>query len=187
MSTHSGSILFPTSLGSCAIAWSPVGVTAVALPGVDDAATVSHVDRLHGHDAMRERPAVVPSAITVAVERIVALLTGVADDLRSVTLDLRGIGVFERRVYDQARLIGPGDTCTYGALASAIGQPGAARAVGGALGRNPFPIIVPCHRVVAAGGGVGGFSGAGGVATKLKMLAIEDANVPILRAPRLFS
>ncbi len=186
MSADTGSILFPTSLGSCAIAWSSVGVTAVELPGVDDAATLSRIDRPRGH-AMRGRPGVVPGPIAAAIERIVALLTGTADDLRSVALDLRGIGAFERRVYEQARLIAPGDTCTYGALASVLGQPGAARAVGGALGRNPFPIVVPCHRVLAAGGRVGGFSGAGGVATKLKMLAIEGARVPVLMTPRLFA
>ena len=179
-------MLFPTSIGSCVIAWSPRGVTAVELPGVDDAATLTRIDPVHRDNVMRGRSGRAPGEIAIAVERMVALLAGERDDLRSVVVDLRRVGAFERRVYAQTRLVDPGETCTYGVIASALGQPRAARAVGGALARNPFPIIVPCHRVLAAGG-VGGFSGAGGVATKLKMLTIEGARLPALMAPTLFS
>jgi len=90
-------------------------------------------------------------------------------------LDWEGVPDFERRVYDEARRIPPGRTATYGEIAAALGEPGAARAVGRALGRNPFTLIVPCHRVLAAGGGYGGFSARGGVTTKLRLLAIERA------------
>ena len=86
---------------------------------------------------------------------------------------MEGVAGFHRRVYDAARAIPPGKTLAYGEIAERIGAPGAARAVGQALGRNPFPIVVPCHRVLAAGGKIGGFSAHGGTATKRRMLAIE--------------
>ena len=88
-----------------------------------------------------------------------------------------GVPEFHRRVYEAARAIPPGNTLSYGDIAKRVGAPGAARAVGQALGRNPFPIVVPCHRVLAAGGKIGGFSAQGGVATKRRMLAIEGARV----------
>ncbi len=89
---------------------------------------------------------------------------------------------FNRRVYAVARAVPPGETITYGEIAERIGERGAAQAVGQALGRNPFPIVVPCHRVLAADGGLGGFSAHGGVATKRRMLAIEGAGAPTLFA-----
>jgi methylated-DNA-[protein]-cysteine S-methyltransferase len=107
------------------------------------------------------------------MDRIAALLRGERADLTGVALDMDGVAPFERAVYGTARNILPGSTLTYGEIARHIGQPGAAREVGVALARNPFAIVVPCHRVVAANGKLGGFSGAGGTATKLKLLAIE--------------
>jgi methylated-DNA-[protein]-cysteine S-methyltransferase len=104
-----------------------------------------------------------------------ALLNGQADDLTDIDLDLSGLPEFNLKVYDVARAIPPGQTMTYGEVARAIGHPGSAQAVGQALGRNPCPIIVPCHRVLGADGKVGGFSAPGGSVTKLKLLAIEDA------------
>jgi methylated-DNA-[protein]-cysteine S-methyltransferase len=101
-----------------------------------------------------------------------------------VRLDLGDVGDFERRVYDVARNIPPGRTLTYGDIAKRIGEPGAARAVGRALGANPFPIVVPCHRVLGADGKVGGFSARGGVETKIRILAIEKARTS--DAPALF-
>jgi methylated-DNA-[protein]-cysteine S-methyltransferase len=103
------------------------------------------------------------------------LLRGEASDLAGVALDMDQVPEFHRRVYDAARTIPPGETLSYGDIARRVGAPGAARAVGQALGRNPFPIVVPCHRVLAAGGRIGGFSAQGGVATKRRMLAIESA------------
>ena len=85
-----------------------------------------------------------------------------------------------RRVYEVARTIPPGATLTYGEIAARLELPGAARDVGQALGRNPFPLVVPCHRVVAAGGRLGGFSARGGAATKRRLLAIEGAIAPDL-------
>jgi methylated-DNA-[protein]-cysteine S-methyltransferase len=110
------------------------------------------------------------------IDRIVALLAGKADDLSGVALDMEGVPPFNRRVYEIARTIPPGRTLTYGEIAARLDAPDA-RGVGQALGENPFPPVVPCHRVVAAGGKTGGFSAPGGVDTKLRLLAIEGAQV----------
>ena len=109
---------------------------------------------------------------------IIALLAGEPKLLDQAVLDMARIGEFEARVYAVARSILPGQVLTYGAVAERLGDRNLARAVGGALGRNPFVIIVPCHRVMAANGGTGGFSAPGGVATKLALLAIEGASLP---------
>ena len=121
------------------------------------------------------REASPPPEVQHAIDDICALLRGEPRDLLDVQLDLREIPDFHRRVYDIARHIAPGATLSYGDVAQRLGEPGAARAVGQALGRNPFPIVVPCHRVLAAHAQAGGFSAPGGVATKLKLLTIERA------------
>ena len=110
-----------------------------------------------------------------AIEDITALLSGDRRDLSGIALDLDGVAEFPRRVYALARTIPPGQTLTYGEIASKLGDPLRAREVGQALARNPFPIVVPCHRVLAANGKSGGFSAPGGVSTKLRMLEIEGA------------
>lgn len=110
-----------------------------------------------------------------AIDAIVELLRSGRADLGDVELDRSAVGEFEWRAYALARSIAPGCTRTYGEIASALGEPGAARAVGQAMGHNPWPLVVPCHRVLAADGNPGGFSAAGGVATKLRLLAIEGA------------
>ena len=104
-------------------------------------------------------------------------MRGDAVDLTFVSLDMDGLPEFHQRVYDVARTIPPGVTLTYGEVAKRLGDPGSARAVGQALGRNPIPVIVPCHRVLAAGGKTGGFSAPGGSATKLNLLALEGAHL----------
>ena len=109
------------------------------------------------------------------IERIGALLRGERIDLSDVPVDLGRVPEFERRVYAIARAIPPGSTMTYGEIAKRLGDPLLARDVGQAMGHNPFPIVVPCHRVLAAGGKPGGFSAPGGVDTKLRMLRIEGA------------
>jgi methylated-DNA-[protein]-cysteine S-methyltransferase len=135
-----------------------------------------------------------PPAVQRAIAAIVALLEGEKRELFDVALDMARVPAFERRVYEVARGIPPGATLTYGEIAARLGAPGEARAVGEALGQNPFPIVVPCHRVLAAGGKVGGFSANGGIATKLRLLSIEGArtssaptlfeNLPLVAAPR---
>jgi methylated-DNA-[protein]-cysteine S-methyltransferase len=124
---------------------------------------------------IREAPP--PPAIRQASDGIAALLRGEPSELSMVRLDMRRVPSFARRVYEVARTIGPGETLAYGQIAARLGDRSLAREVGQALARNPFPIIVPCHRVLAADGKLGGFSARGGVATKQRLLDIERANV----------
>ena len=161
--------VFDTPIGRCGIAWSDRGVAAVQLPEATETVMRARLRRRYQQGA----EAAAPPRIGAAIDGIVALLNGEGADLSEVTLDMEGVTDFDRRVYEVARTIPPGGTLTYGEIAERLGAPGTARAVGQALGRNPFPVIVPCHRVVAAGGKAGGFSAYGGHATKLRMLAIE--------------
>jgi methylated-DNA-[protein]-cysteine S-methyltransferase len=166
--------LFDTAIGTCAIAWSDRGVTSVWLPEPTDHQTRTRVTRRFP-DSIESPP---PPFVSHAIEGIVALLAGEARDLTDIELDFGdAVPEFHRRVYDVTRTIKAGTTLSYGEVAARVGEPDAARAVGQALGRNPIPIIVPCHRVLAARGGTGGFSAPGGTATKLQMLAIEGARL----------
>ena len=165
--------LFDTAIGTCAIAWGPRGINAVQLPmgGVTQIRT-----------RMQQRHAGITEAeptpqVQRVIGRIRALLAGQPDDLSDIELDLDGVSPFQRGVYDIAHRIPPGRTLTYGDIAKQLGGVELSREVGQALGRNPCPIVVPCHRVLAAGNKPGGFSANGGVDTKLKMLAIEGAAV----------
>jgi methylated-DNA-[protein]-cysteine S-methyltransferase len=166
-----GVSLFDTAIGRCGIAWGRRGIVGVQLPEAHEAGTRSRLLRRFP-DARECEP---PPAVRRAVDAITTLLRGERVDLGAVPLDMDGVPTFHRRVYEAARTIPPGSTRSYGEIANAIGEPGSARAVGQALGRNPFAIVVPCHRVLAAGGRSGGFSATGGVGTKLRMLAIEGA------------
>jgi methylated-DNA-[protein]-cysteine S-methyltransferase len=163
--------IFDTAIGSCGIAWSERGVVAVQLPEATQAATRARVRRRVPHAVEASPPPLVADAIT----GIVTLLDGGVADLADVALDMASVPPFNRRVYEIARGIPPGSTLTYGEVAGRLGDPGAARAVGAALGENPIPIVVPCHRVLAAGGKMGGFSAPGGTATKRRLLTIEGA------------
>ena len=165
--------LFNTAIGWCGIAWNHRGIAGVQLPETNEQQTRARM--LQRFPAAGE--AVPPPEIRHALGRIVALLDGEPSDLSAVTLDLDGVPPFHRRVYEVARGIPPGATLSYGEIAARLGTPGAARAVGQALGQNPFPIVVPCHRVLAAGGKIGGFSAHGGVATKLRMLTSEGVKI----------
>jgi methylated-DNA-[protein]-cysteine S-methyltransferase len=175
-----GYVLFDTPIGSCGIAWGETGVVGLQLPEKSESAAHDRLARRYP-DSQKASP---PPDVQSAIDEIVALLSGDAVDLSFVNLDFGGIGDFERRVYDVARSIPPGRTLTYGEIAKRLGEPGAARAVGQALGANPFPIVVPCHRVLGADGKVGGFSARGGVETKIRILAIEKARTS--DAPALF-
>jgi methylated-DNA-[protein]-cysteine S-methyltransferase len=172
--THSvtrGWSLFDTAIGPCALAWGDQAITGAQLPGASAAATRSRMrQRFPGVDE-----AAPPPFAAAVVADIQALLQGQPRDLCAVPLDYTGVPGFHQRVYRAALAIPPGRTLTYGAIARQLGEPGSARAVGQALGANPFAPIVPCHRVLAAGGRQGGFSAHGGATTKLKMLAIEGA------------
>jgi O-6-methylguanine DNA methyltransferase len=182
--TRSDYCLFETALGWCGIAWSesgdagtPPAVTLFQLPEATAAITESRLARHHGARPTSEPPA----PIAEVIERVRRHLAGKVEDFRDIPVALDRAGSFERLVYDAARNIPAGTTMTYGEIAKAIGQPGAAQAVGQALGRNPIPLIIPCHRVLAAGGKPGGFSAPGGLATKAKLLAGEG--VAFARAP----
>jgi methylated-DNA-[protein]-cysteine S-methyltransferase len=170
----SGFTLFNTAIGLCAIAWGPNGVAGVQLPESSERETRARMRRRFPA-AVEEAPA--PPGVRRAIEGIVALLRGERNDLSTVVLDMSGVPAFHRDVYEVTRSIPPGSTLSYGEVAARAGAPGAARAVGQALGRNPFAIVVPCHRVLAAGGKVGGFSAEGGLTTKRRMLAIEGARI----------
>src|SRR4051812_1643810 len=171
--TDTSFTLFDTPIGRCGIAWSSGGVAGLQLPEANAAATRARMRRRFP-DAREATP---PRDVARAIRMATALLGGKATDLGSIALDMSAVPPFHRRVYAAARAIPPGTTLSYGEIAARIGSPGSARAVGQALGRNPFPIVVPCHRVLAAGGKSGGFSAAGGVSTKLRMLALEGAPV----------
>ena len=171
MATARQFALFDTSIGRCGIAWGTRGIACVQLPEKDDRATRARL-LTRFPDAENGEP---PAAVTRAIAAIQALLGGERRRLDDVPLDMEGVPAFHRKVYAAARAIPPGETLSYGDLAERVGSPGGARAVGQALGKNPFAIVVPCHRVLAAGGRTGGFSANGGVATKLRMLAVEGA------------
>jgi methylated-DNA-[protein]-cysteine S-methyltransferase len=175
-----GFTLFDTDIGPCGIAWGERGVIAVQLPEADAARTRARLTR-RCPDA-REAPP--PPGVQAAIEDIVALLSGEARDLSGVALDMERLEKFDRRVYEIARSIPAGSTLSYGEIATRLGGRELARDVGQALGRNPFPIVVPCHRVLAAGGKAGGFSANGGVTTKLRLLTIERARTST--TPTLF-
>jgi methylated-DNA-[protein]-cysteine S-methyltransferase len=175
-----GFALFDTDIGRCGIAWGARGITGVQLPEASEARTRARLVRRYPH--AREAPP--PADVRRVIDGIVALLRGEASDLSAAALDMDGVPEFDRRVYEIARDIAPGATLSYGEIAARLGERGLARDVGQALGRNPFPIIVPCHRVLAAGGKAGGFSANGGVTTKLRLLMIERARTS--DAPTLF-
>ena len=169
--TAFGFTLFDTAVGRCGIVWGERGVVGLQLPeGNDEKARTRLVRRFP--NAAEAAPT--PEA-RKAIDLIVALLDGKPTDLSGIALDMDRVADFEQRVYAIARKIPPGQTLTYGDIATKLGDKLAARDVGQAMGKNPFPIVVPCHRVVAASGKLGGFSANGGVKTKLKLLAIEGA------------
>lgn len=175
-----GYCLFDTSIGACGIAWTQDKLAAVQLPEADEDGTRRRLLRYTGEVA----EAVPPGWVTAAIARVQALLQGARDDLADLPLQLEGVPAFHQRVYQVTRAIPPGEVLTYGEVARRVGEPGAARAVGQALGANPFAPVVPCHRVLAAGGRSGGFSAEGGAMTKLRMLEIERARLG--GAPGLF-
>ena len=172
--------IFDSAIGPCGIIWGERGITGVQLPMGSEEKTRKRILQRNGDVTEAPPTAEVQSAIGGMIE----LLAGKPNDLLDVALDLDDVPEFNRGVYDIARRIPPGKTMTYGDIAKKLGGVELSRDVGQALGRNPCPIVVPCHRVLAAGNKPGGFSANGGVVTKLKMLAIEGAAVN--HTPNLF-
>ncbi len=168
--------LFDTAIGTCTAAWTEAGLVWVQLPEASEEASRQ---RLLGKypGAKEQKPR---GEAKRAIDAMRAHLGGELSHLLDVPFDDSGLPAFHRRVYEALRKVRPGETVGYGELAALAGSPGAARAVGQAVGKNPVPIVVPCHRVLASGGKPGGFSAHGGVGTKLRMLAIEGVNL----APR---
>jgi methylated-DNA-[protein]-cysteine S-methyltransferase len=184
-----GFTVFATAIGCCGIVWSERGIVGVQLPEGSERATRSRVLRRFPE----ARETVPPGHVRRTMEDIVALLGGERRDLGDAVLDSEAVPDFNHRVYDIARTIPAGRTLSYGEIAERLGDRTLARVVGEALGQNPFPIIVPCHRVMAVGGKTGGFSAPGGVRTKLRLLSIERAqpggptlfaDLPLVAPPR---
>jgi methylated-DNA-[protein]-cysteine S-methyltransferase len=172
--------LFETAIGWTGIAWGDNGLIGAHLPERDQTVARASLLRRFPGVATAEPPPDVASVM----DGIRALLRGEKPTLHEAQLDLARVPQFNARVYTITRQIPPGETMTYGAIALKIGDRHLAQAIGGVLGRNPWPIIVPCHRVTAAGGKLGGFTARGGTRTKLKLLAIEGA--PAGAQPDLF-
>ncbi len=184
-STRTGTVvaaLFDTAIGLCAIAWRDDTVVRFALPEASEEQTLAHITRPFGGQPVTEgEPG---PAIVAAIAGIRAHLAGTVDALRWIEVDLPGVPEFHRAVYAVTREIDPGRTLSYGDIAIRIGAPGSAQAVGQALGRNPIPLIIPCHRVLAADHALHGFSAPGGIGTKARLLEIE--RTPGFGEPMLF-
>ena len=163
--------LFDTAIGFAGIAWNEAGLVACHLPERDTGNSRRSFLRRFPDATEAE----IPAHLTATVEGIRALMRGEKADLTGAPLDLSRTPEFHAKVYEIARAIPPGETLTYGEIAVKLGDKLLARDVGQALGKNPWPMVVPCHRVTAAGGKPGGFSARGGVNTKLKLLGIEGA------------
>jgi methylated-DNA-[protein]-cysteine S-methyltransferase len=162
-----GYALFDTAIGRCGIAWNARGVTRIVLPADDDA--VIH-RRLAPTGA---RPAPPPPPIAAAIEQIAHHVAGEPAELGGIPLDMTDVPPLYQEIYAELRRVPSGRTLSYGALALRLGRPNAARTVGQAMGKNPFPIVVPCHRVLAANHATGGFSAPLGLKTKQQLLAAE--------------
>ena len=172
--TGRGYTVFDTGIGRCGIAWGDLGIIGVQLPEAREIETRGRMLRQYP-DTRELRP---PLNIELAIEGIRALLRGQPSDLSDVTLDMRGIHAFNQRVYELTREIPRGETRTYGEIATKLGASGATHSVAQAIGRNPFMIIVPCHRVLEAGGYADRISPNGGVISKRRLLSIEGAGSP---------
>jgi methylated-DNA-[protein]-cysteine S-methyltransferase len=166
--------VFETEAGFCGIGWSEAGITRFQLPDGSPEQAARNLLR-RSPDAEPGTPPAAVAAVIAAARRYFA---GESVDFSEVALDLDGQEDFFRRIYAALRAIGYGQTTTYGTLAKELGAgPEAARDVGQAMAKNPVPLIIPCHRVLAAGNKVGGFSAPGGSSSKLKMLALEGVDL----------
>ncbi len=166
--------LFDTALGTCAVAWTAQGLKWVQLPEANETGLRARLRNQLG--AVPE--ATPPAAVARCIRQVQRHLGGTPSDFLGIELDTAALTPFGRRVYQALRKIGPGRTVSYGQLAALAGSPGGARAVGGAMARNPWPVVVPCHRVVSADGKLGGFSAHGGTLTKARLLALEGVTLP---------
>jgi len=165
--------VFEVTGGFCGIAWRGTAITRLCLPVGRAAAT--HMLLRRAPDSAPGSP---PSEVAETVAAVQRYFRGERVDFSSARLEIGDQGGLQQRIYQALRKVGWGQTTTYGALANGLGAgPEAARDVGEAMARNPIPLIIPCHRVLAAGGKLGGFSAPGGTATKIRMLGLEGVHV----------
>jgi len=162
--------IFDTTLGQMAIGWTDRGICRVMLPGDSPENMRARLAERDGVEDRDGQPEV--------VGRIVAYAEGAKDNFADLALDLAEVPASNRRIYEHIRELGWGETTTYGAIARWLGDVALSRAVGAAMGANPIPLVIPCHRVLAADGKTGGFSSPNGVRTKMQMLALEKAASP---------
>ena len=172
--------LFDTTLGTCAIAWNHAGICRLLLPEDNNTAMLDKLAQLPA----RRHDKSVPRYVITAIEHIVGQLAGEMAPPHKAKLNPCGVSPFRMRVYHALQQVPAGTTVSYGELAALAGSPGAARAVGSAMANNPWPLLVPCHRVLAAGGKLGGFTAHGGVATKRRLLKLEGVNMCLEHSAR---
>src|SRR6266850_2233052 len=164
-------MLFETRAGPVRLRWNQQGLTAIEMPELPPRELRAELAKQNGNKA--------PPFVADAARLLRRHLAGEAQDLEALPLDLSVLAPFQRAVYEKVRGLPPGRTTTYGEIAALLGKPGASRAVGQALGRNPFLVAVPCHRVLGAGGAPGGFSAPGGVVAKQRLLALEGVTLAV--------
>jgi methylated-DNA-[protein]-cysteine S-methyltransferase len=172
--------VFDSAIGACGVAWSEHVLKRLQLPESDRGATEQRLRR-RSASAHAAEP---PPAIAAVIADVQRYLAGTRVDFSAVAVDLTGVDAFHRIIYEAARGLGWGETASYGEIARQVGAPSRAQAVGQAMGRNPVPIIIPCHRVVASGRRIGGFSAPGGTSTKERLLWMEGVRIRG-EAPRL--
>ncbi|WEK05636.1 MAG: methylated-DNA--[protein]-cysteine S-methyltransferase [Candidatus Devosia phytovorans] len=163
--------IFNTALGEFGIGWTDAGIARLQLPGMERDALLERINRDGAQGGWPTR------AVEAMINRIEDYAEGAEADFADVALDLTGVSEFHRRAYDLLVQIGWGETTTYGAMARQLGDVGLSRAVGAAMGANPVPLIIPCHRVLASDGKPGGFSAPGGAESKMRMLALEGVRI----------
>jgi len=173
MTTHQY-LIFQTAAGFCGIAWNEVGITRFQLP----TKSADSTEKLLLRRLPEAEPGTPPAEVLEAVDAVQRYFAGEEVDFSKVKLDLEGQDDFFKQIYAAARRIGWGHTTTYGAIAKELGAgPEAARDVGQAMAKNPVALIIPCHRVLAAGGKIGGFSAPGGSTSKTRMLELEGVRL----------
>jgi methylated-DNA-[protein]-cysteine S-methyltransferase len=165
---------FPTSFGICGVAWTHEGIIAFCLP---EASEKQMRTRLKNITCNSESLEALPSWIKQLIRKVKAHMAGDSQNFSDMPLNLNGTSEFQRSVYLAAQKIPSGNVITYADLAKAIGKPKAARAIGNALAKNPIPLIIPCHRIIASSGKLGGFSAPGGFKTKSALLHCEGVKI----------
>lgn len=167
--------VFDTPIGPCGVAWNERGLVAVQLPEANRTAT----ERRLVKRAVSAGVAIPSPSVAAVIADLQRYLAGEPVDFAAVAVDLSSLDPFRQRLYQSMRSLAWGQTTTYGELARQLGSTDweGARQVGEAMGRNPVPVVIPCHRVLAAGGKLGGFSAPGGAATKAKLLALEGVEI----------